>query len=61
MRSHQIVEYNPYFRLKQDIFKKQYFSRQEKAKAVEGKKNIHITNRITKFWSLVFVNTAGTR
>ena len=23
MRSHEIVEYNPYFRLKQDILKKQ--------------------------------------
>ena len=43
MRSHQIAKHNPYFRLQQDILRKQFFSRQEKAK------NIHITNRITKF------------
>ena len=49
MRNHQIAKHNPHFRLQQHILRKQFFSRQEKAKAVEGKKNIHITNRITKF------------
>ena len=35
VRSHQIAGHNPYFRLQQDILKKQFFSRQENAKAVE--------------------------
>ena len=48
MRSHQIAKHNSYFRLQRYILRKQFFSRQEKAKAVDGKKNIHIINRITK-------------
>ena len=40
VRSHQIAKHNPYFRLQQDILKKQFFSRQEKAKAVEDKKTL---------------------
>ena len=40
MRSHQIAKHNPYFRLQQDILKQQFFSRQEKAKAVEDKKTV---------------------
>ena len=49
VRSHQIAKHNPHFRLQQYILRKQFFLKQEKAKAVEDKKNIHITNRITKF------------
>ena len=41
MRSHQIAQHNQYFRLQQDTLKKQFFLRQEKAKAVEGKKTYH--------------------
>ena len=41
MRSHQIAMHNPYLRLQQDILKKQFFSRQEKAKSIEGKKNLY--------------------
>ena len=37
-RSHQIAKHNPCFQLQQDILKTHFFSRQEKAKAVEGKK-----------------------
>ena len=39
VRSHQIAKYNPDFRLQQYILRKQFFSKQEKAKAVEGKKH----------------------
>ena len=49
MRSYQIAKHNRHFRLQQHVLRKQLFLRQEKAKAVESKKNIHITNRITKF------------
>ena len=49
MRSHQIAKHNSYFRLQQDILKKHFFSRAGKGKRSRRQKNIHITNRITKF------------
>ena len=36
--SHQIAKQNPHFRLQQCILRKQFFLRQKKAKAAEGKK-----------------------
>ena len=38
MRSHQIAKHNPHFPLQQHVLRKQFFSRLEKVKAVEGKK-----------------------
>ena len=49
MRSHQIAKYNPHFRLQQYILRKQFFFEVGK-----GKKNIHITARITKLSVLSF-------
>ena len=49
MRSHQIAKHNPYFRLQQDILKKLFFLKAGKGKGSRRQKNVHITNRITKF------------
>ena len=49
MRSHQIAKYNLYFRLQQDILKKRFFFKAGKGKGSRRQKNIHITNRNTKF------------
>ena len=47
--SHQIAKQNPHFRLQQCILRKQFFFEAEKGKGCRRQKNIHITNRITKF------------
>ena len=61
MRSHQIAKHNPHFRLRQDILKKQFFFQDREGKGSSWQKNIHITNRITKFLVLVSINSVGTR
>ena len=38
-RGNTVTKHNPYFSLQQDILKKTFFFKQEKAKTVEGKKN----------------------
>ena len=48
LRSHQIAKHYPYFHLQQDILKN-FFFKAEKVKRSRRQKNIHITNRITKF------------
>ena len=40
VRSYQIAKHILHFRLQQYILRKQFFSKQEKAKAVEGKKTL---------------------
>ena len=49
MRSHQIAKHNPHFRLQQCILRKQFFFEAGKGKGSRRQKNIHITNRSTKF------------
>ena len=49
VRNHQIAKHNPHFRLQQYILRKQFFFEAGKGKGSRRQKNIHITNRITKF------------
>ena len=46
VRSHKIAKHNLHFRLQQYILRKQFFFEAGKGRR---QKNIHITNRITKF------------
>ena len=54
MRSHQIAKHNSHFRLLQYILRKQFFFEAGKGKSSRRQKNIHITDRITKFLVLSF-------
>ena len=60
MRSHQIAKYNPYFRLQQNILKN-FFKAGKGKDSRKKKKNIHITNRITKFLVPSFYKYCRTR
>ena len=65
MRSHQIAKHNPYFRLLQYILRKQFYFEAGKGKGSRRQKNVHITNRITKFlvsnFNKYFMNEITTR
>ena len=54
VRSHQIVKHNPYFCFSQDVLRKLFFFKAGKGKGSRRQKNIHITNRITKFLVPIF-------
>ena len=57
VRSRQIAKRKMFFRLQQDIVRKHFFLRQEKAKAVEGKKTFTSLIVLLNFLSLVSINT----